>query len=118
MLEIKKVAPRQKVSLDDCGGAVMLSLDNGDGHKFAQALDAGDVGKVLGVLNRYSDEEVVCQGDLTVLWSGDKLHFVWHCDGVAPQVILDTGDVFVFEEALKGWCRMLMRTKPEKALFP
>ena len=118
MLEIKREASYQKVSLDESGDAVMLSLDNGDGYKFAQALDAGDVGKVLGVLNRYSDKEAVCQGDLTVLWSGDKLHFVWHRDGVDPQVILDPSDVFVFEEALKGWCRMLMRTKPGKALFP
>lgn len=118
MLETKRAASRQKVSLDDCGGVVMLSLDNGDGRAFRQALDASDVGKVLGVLNRYSDEEVVCQGDLTVLWSGDKLHFVWHFDGVHPQVILDTSDVFVFEEALKGWCRMLMRAKPGRALFP
>ena len=118
MLEIKREAQHPKVSLDDCGDAVMLSLDNGDGYKFAQALDAGDAGKVIGVLNRYSDEEAVCQGDLTVLWSGDKLHFVWHSDGLDPQVILNPSDVFVFEEALKGWCRMLMRTKPGKALFP
>jgi len=118
MLEIKRVAPHQKVSLDESGDAVMLSLDNGDGYKFAQALDTGDVGKVLGVINRYSDEEAVCQGDLTVLRSGDKLHFVWHSDGLSPQVILDTSDVFVFEEALKGWCRMLLRAKPGKALFP
>lgn len=118
MLEVKRMAPPQKVSLDESGDAVMLSLDNGDGHKFAQALDAGDVGKVLGVLNRYSDEEVVCQGDLTVRWSEDKLYFVWHSDGVAPQVVLNPGDVFVFEEALKGWCRMLMRTRPGRALFP
>lgn len=118
MLEIRRTPPPQKVALDESGDAVMLSLDNGDGHKFAQALDAHDAGKVLGVLNRYSDEEAVCQGDLTVLGSGDKLHFVWHSDGVDPQVVLDTSDVFVFEEALKGWCRMLMRTKPGKALFP
>lgn len=118
MLEIKRTAPPQKVSLDESGDAVMLSLDNGDGFAFRQALDAGDAGKVLGVINRYSDEEAVCQGDLTVLWSGDKLHFVWRSDGLSPQVILDPSDVFVFEEALKGWCRMLMRTKPGKALFP
>lgn len=120
MLEIKKAASHQKVSLDvdDCGDVVMLSLDNGDNCAFWQALDASDVGKVLGVLNRNSDEEVVCQGDLTALWSEDKLHFVWHSDGLAPQVILNPSDVFVFEEALKGWCRMLMRTKPGRALFP
>ena len=118
MLEIKGALSRQKVSLSECGGTVMLELDNGDNYAFRQTLDAGDAGKVLGVLNRYSDEEVVCQGDLTVLWSGDKLHFVWHSDGLAPQVILGPSDVFVFEEALKGWCRMLMRTKPGKALFP
>ena len=109
MLEIKKVRPCQKASLDDCGGAVMLSLDNGDGHRFAQALNASDAGKVLGVINRYSDEEVVCQGDLTVLWSGDKLHFVWHVDGLAPQVMLSPSDVFVFEEALKAHCKALMK---------
>lgn len=118
MLEIKGATSRQKVSLDDCGGVVMLSLDNGDNYAFRQALDASDTGKVLGVLNRYSDEEVVCQGDLTVLWSENKLHFVWHSDGLAPQVMLNPSDVFVFEEALKGWCRMLVRTKPGRALFP
>lgn len=113
MLEIKAATSYQKVSLnvDDCGDAVMLSLDNGDGRAFRQALDARDAGKVLGVLNRYSDEEAVCQGDLTVLWSGDKLHFVWHADGLAPQVMLNPSDVFVFEEALKAHCKALMKPK-------
>lgn len=109
MLEIKGVASHQKASLSECGGTVMLDLDNGDNYAFRQALDAGDAGKVLGVLNRYSDEEAVCQGDLTVLWSGDKLHFVWHSDGLAPQVILNPSDVFVFEEALKAHCKALMK---------
>lgn len=109
MLEIKGASSRQKVSLSECGGTVMLELDNGDNYAFRQTLDAGDAGKVLGVLNRYSDEEVVCQGDLTVLWSGDKLHFVWHSDGLAPQVILNPSDVFVFEEALKAHCKALMK---------
>ena len=116
MIQTSKKETREvntTVALDECGGHVMLSLDNGDGHRLAQALDASDAGKVLGVINRYSDEEVVCQGDLTVLWSGDKLHFVWRSDGLSPQVILDPSDVFVFEEALKGWCRMLMRSQKE-----
>lgn len=118
MLKLKGQKQGQTAALDESGDAVMLSLDNGDGRKSAQVLDAGDVGKVLGVLNRYSDEEAVCQGDLTVLWSEYKLCFVWHADELSPQVTLDTSDRFVFEEALKGWCRMLMRTKPGKALFP
>lgn len=66
MLEVKREASPQEASLDDCGGgAVMLSLDNGDGRVFRQALDARDAGKVLGVLNRYSDEEVVWSSSLT-----------------------------------------------------
>ncbi len=109
MLEIKGVTSRQKVSLSECGGTVMLELDNGDNYAFRQTIDAGDAGKVLGVLNRYSDEEAVCRGDLTVFWSGDKLHFAWHSDGLVPQVMLSPSDVFVFEEAIKSHCKALMK---------
>lgn len=110
MLKLKGQKQGQTAALDDCGGAVTLSLDNGDGHAFSDSLDASDVGKVLGVLNRYAENTTVCQGDLDVLWSGDTLHFVWNSGGVRPQVVLDPCDVFVFEAALKGLCRMLMES--------
>lgn len=112
MLKLKEQKQGQTVALDDCGGAVTLSLDNGDGYRFSDSLDASDVGKVLGVLNRYTEKSVVCQGDLDVLWSDDTLHLVWHHGESDPQVILDVTDVFVFEAALKGHCRLLMESFP------
>lgn len=114
MLKLKGHKQGQTVALDLGGGAsIMLSLCNGDGYTFSDVLDAGDVGKVLGVLNRYTESCTVCQGDLDVLWSNETLHLVWSSHGVGPQVILETTDVFVFEEALKSYCRMLMRPEED-----
>ena len=109
-----KLTVAQKVALEGCGGAVMLSLDNDGGCKFAQALNARDVGAVLGVCNRYSSEAVVCSGDLVVREAGDGVDLVWQQDGVRPKVSLGAADLFVFEEALKSYCRMLMRPKGDE----
>lgn len=110
MLEITRVAPHQTASLSECGGTVMLELEDGNGHAFRQALDARDAGKVLGVCNAYSNAESVCQGDLVVgsLKEGG-VHLTWQQDGGSPTVRLDATDMFVFEEALKSHCKALMK---------
>lgn len=107
----KQQTATQTVSLEACGGgAVMLSLDDGEGHAFRQALDTHDVGAVLGVCNAYSEEANVCEGDLKVFRMDDELRFQWPCDGTFGLVPLTIGDMFVFEEALKSYCRLLMRS--------
>ena len=110
MLEIRNLAPHQMASLSECGGTVMLELEDGNGYAFRQALDAHDAGKVLSVCNAYSSMESVCQGDLVVgsLKEGG-VHLTWQQDGENPTVRLGATDMFVFEEALKSYCRMLMR---------
>lgn len=111
MLEITRVAPHQTASLSKCGGTVMLELEDGNGHAFRQALDARDAGKVLGVCNAYSNVESVCQGDLVVGSLKDgSVHLTWQQDGGNPTVRLGATDMFVFEEALKSYCRLLMRS--------
>lgn len=103
----------QTVSLCDEGGAVMLSLDDGEGHAFRQALDAHDTGLLLAAINRTEYEVVLCQGDLVAkpVYDGDwTLHLAWHDEhGGDGLVKLAPSDENVFEEALKGHCRMLMR---------
>lgn len=98
------------VALDACGANVMLSLQDVDGIKFRQALGAHDVGAVLGVCNAYSEEAHVCEGDLTVFRMIDELRFQWPCGSTVGFVSLTIGDMFVFEEALKSYCRLLMRS--------
>lgn len=111
MLEIRNLAPHQTASLSECGGAVMLELEDGNGHAFRQALDAHDAGKVLGVCNAYSSVESVCQGDLVVgsLLKDGGVHLTWQQDGGNPTVRLGATDMFVFEEALKAHCKALMK---------
>lgn len=118
------VTAEQTVSLDEAGGAVLLSLSDGEGHVFRQALDAHDVGKILALIatGGCDDASYLCQGDLVARVASDEhegLHFAWHDEkGGDGLVRLDCPGEMVLEEALKGWCRMLMRTKPGKALFP
>lgn len=115
MLEITKVAPHQTASLSACGNAVMLELEDGNGHAFRQALDARDAGKVLGVCNAYTSVESVCQGDLVVGSLEDGgVHLTWQQDGGSPTVRLGATDMFVFEEALKSYCRLLMRSPEDR----
>ncbi len=110
MLEITRVAPHQTASLSECGGTVMLELEDGNGHAFRQAIDARDAGKVLGVCNAYTAVESVCQGDLVVgSLKGGGVYLTWQQDGGNPTVRLDATDMFVFEEALKAHCKALMK---------
>lgn len=110
----------QKVSLDEEGGAVMLTLADGEGHVFRQALDAHDAGKLLelavpprGVVN----ERILCQGDLEAKFLGDykELRFRWHDEqGGEGLVHIDLPGVLVLEAALKSYCRMLMRSPEDR----
>lgn len=100
----------QTVSLDAMSGAVMLQLSDGEGHTFRQAMDAHDVGKLLELTFIRSSKDVsLCQGDL-VAKIEDSLRFIWHDENGSGRVQLDLPDEMVFEEALKSYCRMLMRS--------
>jgi len=107
----------QTVSLDACGGgAVMLSLDDGGGHVFRQALDAHDAGKLLRLIDirRPVNECVLCQGDLQANYikEYEELHFTWPDErGGNGLVQIDLPGVLVFEEALRSYCRMFMRSQ-------
>lgn len=98
------------VALDACGGSVMLSLCDISGVEFRQVLDAADAGAVLGVCNAYSKEATVCRGDLTVARMDGGLVFSWPCEGGFGGVHMKAEYMFVFEEALKSYCRLLMRS--------
>ena len=65
---------------------------------------------MLGVCNAYVDRTVVCEGDLVVYRSSGGLTFKWPSDGDFGLVRLSVEDMFVFEEALKSYCRLLMRS--------
>lgn len=110
MLEIILDVRPVTVALDACGSNVMLSLRDVDGVRFHQALNAADAGAVLGVCNAYSEEAKVCEGDLTVFRMNDELRFQWPCGSTVGFVSLTIRDMFVFEEALKSYCRLLMRS--------
>lgn len=120
MLEIvagAKDAPvTQKVALDECCGSAMLTLDDGEGHVFRQALDAHDVGKAIAVCGDRLIGAPVCEGDLWIARVSEGLGLTWPRDGGDSGVFLKYPDMLVFQEALKGWCRMLMRSKPGEAL--
>lgn len=112
MLEITRVAPHQTASLSECGGTVMLELEDGNGHAFRQALDAHDVGKVLAAARGMplADEQAVCQGDLVVRPEFDRrLTLRWQQDGGTASVLLSYPDNLVFQEALKAHCKALMK---------
>ena len=104
------------VSLDDCGGAVLLTLKDGNGHAFRQALDAHDAGKLISLCAGVGDEYVLCQGDLVaklVTDDHEELHFAWHDErGGDGLVRLECSDEMVLGEALKSYCRMLMKEGP------
>lgn len=113
MLEIIPDVRPVTVAPDACGGNVMLSLRDVDGVRFRQALNAADAGAVLGVCNAYSEEAKVCEGDLTVLRMNGGLVFKWPADGGFGVVHMKAEYMFVFEEALKSYCRLLMRSPEE-----
>ena len=102
------------VALDACGGNVMLSLRDVDGVKFRQALNAADAAAVFGVCHAYSDKVKVCEGDLMVVRRDGGLMFEWSSDGDFGVVPLRAGHLVVFEEALKSYCRLLMRSPEER----
>lgn len=112
MLEVWKGRPNPvTVALDACGNGVMLSLQDVDGVRFRQALDAHDVSAVLAVCNGNVSEAAVCEGDLEVARSDDGgLDFRWPCGDTNGLVPLADKNIFVFEEALRSYCRMLMRS--------
>ena len=109
-----KVAKQQTVSLDACGSGVMLSISDGEGHVFRQALDAHDAGKLLELISLWGvDERVLCQGDLVAKISPclHELYFTWHDEREGNGFVqLDRSDRMVFEEALRSYCRLLMRS--------
>lgn len=112
MLEVKGYPHPATVALDACGNGVMLSLQDAAGVRFRQALDARDANAVLAVLSGGVTEAAVCEGDLEVSRYPEDggLDFTWPCDGDSGLVHLAAKDVFVFKEALRSYCRMLMRS--------
>ena len=113
----KQQTATQTVSLDETGGAVMLSLSDGEGHVFRQALDAHDTGKLLEVILgiAYKTDCVLCQGDLVAKVVVGELHFTWYDErGGEGLVQLAHSDRLVFEMALRSYCRMLMRPEGDE----
>lgn len=108
----------QSVALDYISGAIMLTLSDGDGHVFRQALNACDVGKLLDLFYVANCEErILCQGDLTAkafTKEYNGLHLTWHDDkGGEGLVQFDKYNLIVFKEALRSCCLMLMRSHDE-----
>ena len=102
------------VALDACGANVMLSIQDIDGIRFRQALDAYDAGAVLEACARVRSKReyhtTVCEGDLVVNSSYDGLTLKWPGDGVFGVVHVPAESLLVFEEALRSYCRLLMRS--------
>lgn len=116
MLSIAKSKRRVNpatVALDACGANVMLSMQDIDGVRFQQALDAYDASAVLAVCSGSVSEVTVCEGDLVVASSQDGLTLKWPCDGSFGVVHVPAESVYVFEEALRSYCRLLMRSQED-----
>lgn len=105
------------VSIDDDGGIVMLTLSDGKRHSFKQSLDISDVAKIIELLgkgqslNEYT--RYICQGDLEVRYVGGyQLVFLWNDDnGGSNTTTIKYPETIVLNEALKSYCRMLMKSK-------
>ena len=107
------------VSIDDDGGVVMLTLSDGQGHLFKQSLGISDVAKIIELLgkgnslNEYT--RYICQGDLEVRYVGgynERLIFLWNNDnGGLNTTNIKYPETLVLNEALKSYCRMLMKSK-------
>ena len=91
----------------------MLTLTDGKGRAFRQALDARDAGKLISLCAGVGDKYVLCQGDLVarlVTVDHEELHLAWHDEhGGVGLVQLECSDEMVLGEALKSYCRMLMK---------
>ena len=113
--ETKKVETtvETEIALDECGGHVMLTLKYG-GDKFCHALSAKDMGKILAICDQYKEQVVCCDGDLVVnSETADHqfvVAFVWHAEGRACKVVLETTDMLAFEWACRSYCKQLFRT--------
>ena len=99
------------VALDECGGHVMLTLQDGD-DKFCQALSATDAGKILCAVKEAWATVVCCEGDLVADYDANAgiLKFLWHAERRDCAVKLGPVDIAVFVNALKRYCALLMRT--------
>lgn len=101
-----------EIALDECGGHVMLSLRYGN-DKFCHALTARDMGKILAICDQYKEQVLCCAGDLVVnhiMTDHQVVEFVWNSEGHACKVVLETTDLFAFEEACRSYCKQLFRT--------
>ena len=99
------------VALDDDGGYVMLELKHG-GARFRQALSAVDAGRLVRVVDARANWGCCCAGDLSARAAdvAGVLQLWWNDEGVSHVVELDRDMAVTFREALKGYCRLLMRT--------
>lgn len=74
------------------------------------------MGKLISLCAGIGDEYALCQGDLVaalVVDDHEELHLTWH-DGRGDDglVRLKCSDEMVLGEALKSYCRMLMKERP------
>ena len=99
-----------EVALDDDEAYVMLWLKHGKAS-FRQALSAADAGRLLRVLDGDANWGRCCEGELSArgVHSG-ALELAWSDEGAYHAVQLDWAMAVAFREALKGYCRLLMRT--------
>ena len=99
-----------EVALDDDGAYVMLGLAHGEA-RFRQALSAADAGKLIRTLTGDANWGRCCEGDLSARGvNSGALELAWCDEEVRHVVKLDWAMAVAFCEALRGYCRLLMRT--------
>jgi len=100
-----------EVALDDDGAYVVLGLRHGKA-RFRQALSAADAGRLVRVVDASANWGRCCEGDLSVRAAdvAGVIQLEWNDEGVRHVVELDRDTAVAFREALKGYCRLLMRT--------
>lgn len=114
MIQTSKKETREvntTVALDECGGHVMLTLEDGD-DKFCQALSAMDAGKILCAVREARAQVICCEGDLVADYDANSgiLKFLWHAEGRDCCVKIGAVGIAVFIAALKRYCALLMHT--------
>ena len=99
-----------EVALDDDGAYVMLGLAHGKA-RFRQALSAADAGRLIRVLTGDANWGRCCEDDLSArgVHSG-ALELAWRDEEAHHVVKLDWAMAVALREALKGYCRLLIRT--------